>query len=125
MKYCSQCGHELRDGVKVCPNCGHKVDGLIQNRKGMSKKNKAIIIIVGILILAVIIAFVVIAQLLSPEKQVANISQAIEEENPTSLVENIDNDISKKDAEAFFAYLNESGGKDDVLEELERVQNVD
>src|SRR5699024_6656527 len=109
MKYCSHCGHELREGAKVCPNCGHHILDTQPKKKGMSKKNKSIIIITALILLALIIAFFVVSQFLSPDKQLANISQAIEEENATLLIENIDNDISKTVAEAYFDYINEAG----------------
>src|SRR5699024_10754293 len=83
----------------------------------MSKKNKSIIIITALIILALIIAFFVVSQFLSPDTQLANISQAIEEENATLLIENSDNDISKTDAEAYFSYINEAGSKETGLEE--------
>ena len=119
MKYCSNCGHELREGVSVCPNCGNNLEDkrTVKNNK-MSKKNKSIIIIAASLILIVIIALIVISQILSPEKQIDNISQAIEEENAALLVENIDNEISETDAEAYFTYINEAEGKDSMLEDL-------
>ena len=125
MKYCSHCGHELREGVKVCPNCGHHILDTQPKKKGMSKKNKSIIIITALILLALIIAFFVVSQFLSPDKQLANISESIEEENATLLIENIDNDISKTDAEAYFAYINEAGSKDTVLEDLDKVRNTD
>lgn len=126
MKYCSNCGHALREGVTVCPNCGHNLEGkrAVKNNR-MSKKNKSIIIMAAILILIVIIALVVISQMLSPEKQIENISQAIEEENAALLVENIDNEISETDAEAYFAYINESEGKDAMSEDLSSLMEAD
>ena len=51
MKYCSHCGHELREGVKVCPNCGHHILDTQPKKKGMSKKNKSIIIITALIYL--------------------------------------------------------------------------
>ena len=31
-KFCTQCGHELQDGVDFCPNCGALVDGDVQSQ---------------------------------------------------------------------------------------------
>src|SRR5699024_7739812 len=125
MKYCSHCGHELREGVNVCPNCGQHIHDTQPKKKGMSKKNKSIIIITALIILALIIAFFVVSQFLSPDKQLANISQAIEEENETLLIENIHNDVSKTDAEAYFAYIDEAGSRDTVREDLDTVRTTD
>lgn len=124
MKYCSNCGHELREGTTVCTNCGQSIDGKKpeSSKRGMSKKSKTIIIGAVILVLLITIALVIVSQMLSPKNQLDNISQAIEEENTALLVENIDNVISETDAEAYFQYINESGGKDTMVEDLNSVQ---
>lgn len=126
MKYCSNCGHELREGVTICPDCGHNLEDkkAIKNN-GMSKKNKTIIFFAASLVLIAIIVLVVISKMLSPEKQIDNISQAIEEENAALLVENIDNEISETDAEAYFAYINEAEGKDSMVEDLSTLMESD
>lgn len=120
MKYCSNCGHELREGTTVCTNCGHSIEGKRTEsiKRGMSKKSKSIIFGAVILLLLITIALVVFSQILSPKNQLDNISQAVEEEDPALLVENIDNEITEVDAEAYFQYINESGGKDSIIEDL-------
>ncbi len=30
MKYCSECGKELKEGAELCPNCGFTINGLTQ-----------------------------------------------------------------------------------------------
>lgn len=124
MKYCSNCGHELREGTTVCTNCGQSIDGKKpeSSKRGMPKKSKTIIIGAVILVLLITISLVIVSQMLSPKNQLDNISQAIEEENTALLVENIDNVISETDAEAYFQYINESGGKDTMVEDLNSVQ---
>ena len=51
MAFCINCGNELEDGVKFCPNCGTPTDGNVssstQARKKKSKKGILIAAIVG------------------------------------------------------------------------------
>ena len=37
MKYCSECGKELKTGVKFCTNCGHKVENKTASKKDKKK----------------------------------------------------------------------------------------
>ena len=40
MKYCSDCGKELTEGVEFCPNCGASVNGKIKNNNVSQNKKK-------------------------------------------------------------------------------------
>lgn len=33
MKFCAECGKEIRDGATLCPNCGFTVNGTVQESK--------------------------------------------------------------------------------------------
>lgn len=121
MKYCSNCGQELREDVSVCTNCGHKI-----NKKKLSdfRRSTKVFLILGILaVILLIIVFLVFNQKLSPEKQLNNIAQAVENEDSVMLVENIDNNITETEAEAYFRYINETLGKNEYREKIERIIN--
>lgn len=35
--FCNQCGNQVADGAKFCPNCGNKVEGEVENNQEISE----------------------------------------------------------------------------------------
>lgn len=124
MKFCKNCGHELRPDVKVCTNCGHKVGtGDQENNKlerqsepkapmDPKKKKFLSVVIAAIVILAIALAvtYNMVSNSLSPNNQLDAIAEAVSAEDAEALTDAVDNDITIEEAEAHISYINQVSG---------------
>ncbi|SOC37654.1 TcaA NTF2-like domain-containing protein [Salinicoccus kekensis] len=120
MKYCKNCGQEIRPDVKVCTNCGQKVDEQEKEKQARPapapmdpKKKRRIGIIIGAVALAAIVlavAYSLIANALSPDNQLDTIAEAVTNEDAEGLRNAVDNDITLDEAEAHIAYIDRNSG---------------
>lgn len=123
MKFCKNCGEEIRSDAKVCTHCGHKIKVAAKNveparqpepREPMDPAKKRLLIIfgAGIAMLAVIIAIVysLAASALSPDNRLETIAEAVTEEDPKALKNAVDNDVTLEEAEAYIAYVDQVSG---------------
>lgn len=124
MKFCKNCGEEIRPDAKVCTNCGHRAEvGSAENtqpkrqpepREPMNPKKKKIIMIIvaGIAVVAIIlaIAYSLVASSLSPDNQLDTIAEAVSEEDAEALKGAVDNDITLEEAEAYITYVDQVSG---------------
>lgn len=123
MKFCKNCGEEIRPEAKVCTNCGHKVEASATNTaqrqqpepsKPMdpAKKKLLIIFAAGFAMVAVIIAIVysLVAGALSPDNKLDTIAEAVTEEDAEALKKAVDNDITLEEAQAYIAYVDQVSG---------------
>lgn len=122
MRYCKNCGHEIKDGQKVCTQCGTPVDqhqhpsrasqhNNHSPRKPMSHLAWVIIaLLIAIAIIAVIIFFVGKTQM-SVTKKADSVASAIKNDNADQLKNNVTSDgkpLTKEEAKAFLNLMNES-----------------
>lgn len=126
MKFCKNCGHELRDNAKVCTNCGTNVVSAanIKSEKPSNetpetsgsrpsepmnpKKKKKMIIIIGIsavIIIALFVLYKVLENMASPNAALDNISEAVMNEDEDAFKKAVSTDISKEEAVAYFNYV--------------------
>jgi uncharacterized membrane protein YvbJ len=123
MKFCKNCGQELRSDVKVCTNCGRKVEDDNQVNQGQRsqsgqapmdpKKKRRIAIIIGIVAaVAIVLAIIysLVANALSPDNQLDEIAEAVSSEDAQALQSAVDNDITLEEAEAHIAYIDQTAG---------------
>ncbi len=124
MKFCKNCGHELRPEAKVCTNCGQKVEAANEEnnqptrqaapREPMDPKKKKRIMIIAagaaVLALVLFVTYSVIASSLSPSNQLDTIAEAVSEEDAEALKSAVDNDITVEEAEAYITYVDQVSG---------------
>lgn len=126
MKYCRNCGHELRPNHKVCTNCGTKIapqevpteikhteqPTYVQpqhkvQRQPIPKKAKVLLgLILGLLALLAI-AYYILSQQFSYDKSVTAITEAIQKEEAKQLSDLLKSGnayLSEEEAKAFIAY---------------------
>ena len=93
--FCSECGSSLQVGDAFCPNCGHRfesqrIEKVHQSeepqKSGMSKKKKIMIGIVAVIAIALFSTHTYIKSIISPEKQVTMIYEALHEGNGEKLL---------------------------------------
>lgn len=99
MKFCKNCGHELRDNAKVCTHCGTPVAAQDEEKKEQPayvtsqaasddaarepmdpKKKKKLITIISIaaaVIIALFIIYKVLENMASPDAALDDISEAV------------------------------------------------
>ena len=126
MKFCKNCGHELRDEAKVCTNCGASVTAATADNKKEPayvtpetaseaprdpmdpKKKKKLIVIFSIaaaLIIALFISYKVLENMASPDAALDNISTAVADQDAAAFQSAVSTDISKEEALAYFDYV--------------------
>ena len=123
MKFCKNCGEEIRPDAKVCTHCGHKVEVAAEKvepvrqpepREPMDpvKKKLLIIFAAGLTMVAIIIVIVynLIAGALSPDNKLDTIAEAVTEEDAEGLKKSVDNDITLEEAQAYITYVDEVSG---------------
>lgn len=132
MKYCKNCGAELREGAKVCTQCGakqpdggdagqHKTSGEYtrknsthQPKKPMEPRKKKILwASVGgaiIVILALFITYKVLENIYSPDSMLNDFSAAVSNEDPEALKSAVATDISDEEAEAYISLIDNDIG---------------
>lgn len=123
MKFCKNCGEEIRPDAKVCTHCGHKVETAAEKvepakqpepREPMdpAKKKLLIIFAAGLAMVAIIIVIVynLIAGALSPDNKLDTIAEAVTEEDAEALKKAVDNDITLEEAQAYITYVDEVSG---------------
>lgn len=131
MKYCSNCGNEIRPGVTVCTHCGHKLNSEVSNNESLGRsdnpkkeKQMKITIISAVLIAVVIILFITIMNhMLSPVNQLDSIKKAVVSEDTSALIENLDNTITVEEADAYIKYINETMGLSNYESEIDDLEN--
>lgn len=72
MKYCHECGNELKDEAKFCDKCGTKIDNILPTQKFENKSNQkpkkkygcliAVIVIITMVIMMVIVGMIASTQ---------------------------------------------------------------
>lgn len=131
MKFCKNCGHEVRDTAKICTNCGtavtsepevkkddteyvtpEAVDTAPREPMDPEKKKKLIILgsIIAVVIIALIIVYKVLESMASPDSALDNISEAVESQDVKALQSEISTDISEEEALAYFSYIDSQIG---------------
>lgn len=124
MKYCRNCGNEVRPDVKVCTHCGHRLDGGSRwdegNQQGPEpkepmdpKKKRKLLIIFGSVAAIVIILWIpysIIASALSPDNQLDAIAEAVNNEDAEAFMDAVDSDITLEEAAAHISYIDQSAG---------------
>ncbi|MHD0396406.1 TcaA second domain-containing protein [Staphylococcus simulans] len=121
MKYCRNCGHQLKEGQKVCPQCGTPTNQTpkrtTQNhhsapRQPQSKKMWVIIGIIAAMIIVLLILFFIGKKQTSVTHQADQVADAIKKKDPDKVKEYVTSDgkkLSKEEAKAFLKILD--GGK--------------
>jgi len=132
---CQNCGHELKEGQKVCTQCGTKVEGYTMrsgtaaaNKKPMDPKKKKRIIVTAVTAVAVLlvlfVAFRLIGGQYSSEAKIQEITEAVDTGDAEKLKASVDgNDISTYEAEAFLGYIDQNVGNDVFKNMLREKQN--
>lgn len=125
MKFCKNCGHELRDNAKVCTNCGTAVvsaanikkeepsyvtpENSGQAREPMDPKKKKKIImlvsVIAIIIIALFAAYKVLENMASPDAALDNISESVVNQDAGAFEKAISTNISEEEALAYFDYV--------------------
>ena len=118
MKFCNNCGHEVRADAKVCTNCGHSIEQRAhqdeKKRTPAAPKNKKKRLIVfsmlALAAVALIITYSILAANLSSSNRLDSISNAVESKNSEKLIDSIDTDISLEEADAYIEYIDQTMG---------------
>lgn len=73
--FCKNCGIELQEGVKFCPECGTDVNAVAKKKINITVKNKKILVIFSVILAAIIFLICINANGVnsSPEKVAAAI----------------------------------------------------
>ena len=122
MRYCKNCGHEIKEGQKVCTQCGTPVDQSQQPRRTSQYSNQSprkpmsplawviIALLIAVAIIAVILFFVGKTQM-NVTKKADSVASAIRNDNVDQLKNNVTSDgkpLTKEEARAFLDLMNES-----------------
>jgi len=125
MKYCNNCGAELKPGQRVCTQCGTPVQQR-STHPTPPKKSKLpiyiIIVAVIVIIIALFTAYKIIDTQLSPTKQAEAISKDLKDQDTDSLANHLTSNgdpISKDEAKAIYKYIDETDSVDRVADELQ------
>lgn len=132
MKFCKNCGHELRYNAKVCTHCGTPVAAQDEEKKEQPayvtsqtasddvarepmdpKKKKKLIMIISIaaaVIIALFIIYKILENMASPDAAYDEISEAVTSEDTESFQKAVSTDISEEEALAYFAYVDSEIG---------------
>lgn len=118
MKFCKNCGHQLKEGQKVCPKCGTPVNGSPKRseqhqhtspRQPMSKKSWVIIGIIAAIVAVLLILFLIAKQQTSVTHQANKTAEAIKSNDPNEVKKYVTSDgkaLTKEEAKAFLDILN-------------------
>lgn len=121
---CQNCGHEVKEGQKVCTRCGTKVEAYTMrsataaaNKKPMDPKKKKRIIVTTVsaaaVLLVLFVAFRLIGGQYSSEAKIQEITEAVDTGDAKTLKAAVDGtDISTYEAEAFLGYIDRNVGND-------------
>ncbi|AYU54219.1 TcaA second domain-containing protein [Staphylococcus debuckii] len=122
MRYCKNCGHEIKDGQKVCTQCGTPVDQNQPPRRSSQSQQRPpkkpmstaawviIALIIAVAVIALILFFVGKTQM-SVTKKADSVASAIKNNNADQLKKNVTSDgkpLTKEEAHAFLELINES-----------------
>lgn len=123
MKYCGNCGSEIKDHIQFCGECGIKVDdnqSAAQNSKppmqnplkNLSKKQIIVSSIVASFLLLCFIGFKVGENMTSPERAIESFEEAIVEEDAEALADLLYSsderlEINEETAAYFINYVKE------------------
>ncbi|MCE4963938.1 zinc-ribbon domain-containing protein [Staphylococcus haemolyticus] len=95
-----------------------------QPRKGDNKKTWIIIAVIAVLLIALIVAFSVLKNQFSPEKQASNIAQAIKKDDEKALAKEVttqnDQKLSKQEARAYLNYIKTEDDSNNVGSNVEQ-----
>jgi len=137
--FCSECGKELQAGEGFCANCGHRFESQEavggapiqepqQNIKTLSKKNKYLIGIVAVIVIALFSAHTYVKSIISTEKQVVTIYEALLEGNGEKFlnVVHVEDEVIF-DSEAYMELLEHDGASyltEEISNAVQQVEKV-
>lgn len=125
MKYCSNCGAEIKPGQRVCTQCGTPVQQRTTHQPPNRKSKLPIFIIIAVILVIIIALFVtykIIDAQLSPTKQAETISKDLKNKDTDRLANHLKANgeaISKDEAKAIYKYIDETDSIDRVADELQ------
>ena len=128
MKYCSNCGAEIKPNQKVCTQCGTPVhqQRSTNNNDNHNKKSKLpfyiTIAVIVVILIALFTAYKIIESQLSPTKQAEAISNDLKKNKPSNLAHNLKangESLSKDEAKAVYKYINETDSPERVGNEIQ------
>ena len=125
MKYCSNCGAEIKPGQRVCTQCGTPVQQRTTNQSPNHKSKWPLFIIIAVIlviIIALFVAYKIIDTQLSPTKQAETIAKDLKNKDTDRLASHLksnDEAISKDEAKAIYKYIDETDSVDRVADELQ------
>lgn len=121
MKYCKNCGAQVKDNHKICTQCGHP----LQSQNVTPKHNKKKYLIIGIIVVIIVLLFIlykIIAATLSPENEAKTISEDIKKGDTKNLANHLvfnDRNLSKEEAKAFYKYIVDADNPDRIANDIE------
>ncbi|MGI2315443.1 TcaA second domain-containing protein, partial [Staphylococcus cohnii] len=125
MKYCSNCGAEIKPGQRVCTQCGTPIQQRATNQSPNHKSKWPLFIIIAVIlviIIALFVAYKIIDAQLSPTKQAETISKDLKNKDTDRLASHLKSNgeaISKDEAKAIYKYIDETDSVDRVADELQ------
>ena len=125
MKYCSNCGAEIKPDQRVCTQCGTPVQQRTTNQSPNHKSKWPLFIIIAVIlviIIALFAAYKIIDAQLSLTKQAETIAKDLKNKDTDRLASHLKSNgeaISKDEAKAIYKYIDETDSVDRVADELQ------
>ncbi|WP_192947120.1 TcaA second domain-containing protein [Staphylococcus cohnii] len=125
MKYCSNCGAEIKPGQRVCTQCGTPIQQRATNQSPNHKSKWPLFIIIAVILvilIALFVAYKIIDAQLSPTKQAETIAKDFKNKDTDRLASHLKSNgeaISKDEAKAIYKYIDETDSVDRVADELQ------
>ena len=141
MKFCKNCGHEIRPNAKVCSNCGKPIFNNGQESNSESKlenhvepknetthqqkrRNKIIGFSIPGILIVLIITYLILRSIASPMGKIDDINKAVISENPKELKKLIDTKLSTEESEAYIRYIYEEIGFDQHQKDINDLKST-
>src|SRR5699024_8908173 len=129
MKYCSNCGAEIKPGQRVCTQCGTPIQQRATHQSPNHKSKWPLFIIIAVIlviIIALFAAYKIIDAQLSPTKQAETISKDLKNKDTDRLANHLKSNgeaISKDEAKAIYKYIDKIDSVNSVADELDNIAN--
>lgn len=114
--FCENCGAKAKEGAKFCEECGTRLKvpkkKEVKKRKPLSKKNKIIIGIVGVIVLVLVLFFVVCSNIYKPKTIAVNYFEVVVNNDYDALYDYLNVDNKEFTSKKIFEQLVKEEGND-------------
>ncbi|SCY56751.1 TcaA 3rd/4th domain-containing protein [Lysinibacillus fusiformis] len=132
MKFCTNCGEKNSEEVLYCTNCGNSLKEFQEqkaekNFKKISKKQKWILSISGVLLLLLISVHFILSSIFDPTKQISAMNEAYNNQDKDAFFQQFNiKEGTEANAQNLYAIVKDYGWtnlRNQLIYEVERIKN--